>query len=99
MNTGVKSIFSSVTFWGVMISVVAKLLFAFGVIDLEDGTQKELANMLALYVPLAMGFIGDATALWGRVNSTSVIKPNALTTAKTADHVEAVRDAALSSSS
>lgn len=59
----VKSIFTSVTFWGVILSVVGKGLYAAG-IDIGD------TNGLA---ELVVSFLGDITALYGRVKAAKRI--------------------------
>jgi hypothetical protein len=58
-----KSFFLSVTFWGVVLSVVGKGLYAAGY-DIGDTTG--LAE-------LVVSFVGDALALYGRARATKKI--------------------------
>lgn len=88
-----KSIFSSVTFWGVMVSLVSKVLLAFDVFELDAGYQAELANWLAVNIPLAIGLVGDVIALWGRANASKPIKTNLLTSTKVKRKRRIVHDA------
>lgn len=55
-----KGFLTSVTFWGVVLSVIGKSLYAAGYDIGDTGTL----------APLVASFIGDAVALFGRARAT-----------------------------
>ena len=59
----VKGLFTSVTFWGIALSVVGKLAYAKGY---DIGDTGGLAELIA-------SFAGDAIALFGRIRATKRI--------------------------
>ena len=61
MNTESKSIFLSVTFWGLVLSLVGPVLAHYGIT--LPGDTAGLANELAMLV-------GDAVAVYGRLRAT-----------------------------
>lgn len=65
---GFKSIFTSKTFWGVVISIISKALLYFG-FEVTESIEKELTDLIIA----ATGFIGDGVAIVGRVKATKKI--------------------------
>lgn len=63
-----KALFASRTFWGVAISVAAKVAAICGV-EITDEIQGQAVD-LAL---LGVSFVGDALALYGRATATKAI--------------------------
>lgn len=59
----VKGLFTSVTFWGIVLSVVGKLAYIKGY---DIGDTNGLAEALA-------SFAGDGIALYGRIRATKRI--------------------------
>lgn len=64
MDTESKSLFSSVTFWGLALSMAGPLLAKYGFTLPADTAG--LANQTA-------GFVGGALALWGRLRATQPV--------------------------
>lgn len=63
-----KGLLTSVTFWGIVISVVGKLAYMYGV---DIGDTGGLAEAIA-------SFVGDGIAMWGRIRATKKIQVKAL---------------------
>lgn len=59
---GTKSIFTSVTFWGVVISILSKVAALAGYEVPVEGLDILMA-----------GFVGDLISIWGRVVATKKI--------------------------
>ncbi len=60
-TTETKGFLTSVAFWGVVLSVVGKALYAAGYDIGDTGTL----------APLVASFVGDILALWGRARATT----------------------------
>lgn len=65
----VKSVFSSTTVWGILVSLFARIAAYLGYEFGDTDSQTELVNTLAVYVPLLIGFGGDLVAIRGRLKA------------------------------
>jgi len=77
-----KKWYKSATLWGILISVVGKLVASyFGLTiaetDLQDASNAVLAvvnaDTLTAAIALATSFVGDGVAAFGRIKATKVI--------------------------
>lgn len=65
---GVKGLFTSKTFWGVIVSVISKGLLAAG-FTVDNALEAEITNLIIALI----GFGGDGFAIYGRVKATKKI--------------------------
>jgi hypothetical protein len=65
---GFKSIFTSKTFIGILVSIIAKSLVMFG-FEVGESIEQELTTLILTVI----GFSGDAFAIYGRVKATKKI--------------------------
>lgn len=65
---GFKSIFTSKTFWGVIVSIISKSLLYFGY-EIDSALEQSLNDLIIAVIGLG----GDAFAIFGRIKATRVI--------------------------
>lgn len=63
-----KSIFTSKTFWGVVVSIISKSLLYFG-FEINETLEKEIVDLVIAMI----GFAGDGVAIFGRITATKKI--------------------------
>lgn len=73
MFDDVKSIFASVTFWGIVISVLSKAAALYLGYEVDEATQRMAVDLTLVLITFLSGFAGDAIALWGRIRATKRI--------------------------
>ena len=69
MDEGTKTLLTSRTFYGVVISALAKLATIYFGYEIDDQMQQDIIQ----FVTMAVGFGGDGLALYGRVKATKKI--------------------------
>lgn len=65
-----KSIFTSKTFWGVIISLLGKgagLVFG---IDIDPETEAKIIDLTMTLIAFGTSFVGDALAIYGRLTAS-----------------------------
>ncbi len=65
-----KNIFTSKTFYGVLISVIGKLVSTYTGYNIDEETEAQITSLVAL----GISFAGDAMAIYGRIKATKRIK-------------------------
>jgi hypothetical protein len=75
---GTKTLFSSMTIWGVVVSVLGKLVTMIWGVEVDTSLQSTIAERMAAFAPLLISFVGDAMALIGRIRATKQIGTKSL---------------------
>lgn len=68
-----KAWYASKTLWGVIISLVGKLVAVVMGIQISEADAAQATDFITTVIPLATSGVGDILAWYGRVKATSTI--------------------------
>lgn len=69
---GVKSIFTSKTFWGALVAIASPVVGYFGV-DIDAETQELVVNQGVAIATAGMAIVGGVIAIVGRIKAKKTI--------------------------